>query len=339
THYFVTLSNGSIKDLASNSYAGTDTYDFTTDGASTAVHTLAGGVTFWKTGAAIAGVMSALTSVPAAVGTQPVEFRNIHTAADGTRTIEIWENSTKTDIANLQLEFSFSAGSVATWQDAATLPSDWNSMVNTGRQGQFILGGIGATALSAGPVKLGTLTLTAPANPQHFDLSLNFGEVGNGTVPLVGIVSDSMVTGADGLYQHPDMAGGTYGLTSTHVSGVAESSAITSYDALAALKIAVGINPNADGSAVSPYQYLAADVNKDGLIRAGDALNILKMAVKLDTAPAKEWLFVPDSVGSEVMSRSHVVWPVDPMSVTLDQDQQLDLIGIVKGDVNGSWAA
>ncbi|MEI7695421.1 MAG: hypothetical protein WCI64_07235 [Chlorobium sp.] len=80
-------------------------------------------------------------------------------------------------------------------------------------------------------------------------------------------------------------------------------------------------------------------MNKDGQIRAADALDILKMAVKLDTAPAKEWLFVPDSVGSEVMSRSHVVWPVDPMSVTLDQDQQLDLIGIVKGDVNGSWAA
>ncbi|NTW99234.1 MAG: hypothetical protein HGB35_04760, partial [Geobacteraceae bacterium] len=69
------------------------------------------------------------------------------------------------------------------------------------------------------------------------------------------------------------------------------------------------------------------------------ALNILKMAVKLDTAPAKEWLFVPESVGSESMSRTHVVWLDNPILVTLDMDQDLNLIGIIKGDVNGSWAA
>jgi hypothetical protein len=80
-------------------------------------------------------------------------------------------------------------------------------------------------------------------------------------------------------------------------------------------------------------------VNHDGQIKAADALNILKMAVKLSTAPAKEWLFVPESVGSEAMSRTHFVWPDNPIPVTLDMDQELHLIGIVKGDVNGSWVA
>ncbi len=115
--------------------------------------------------------------------------------------------------------------------------------------------------------------------------------------------------------------------------------AIKANDALAALKIAVGMNPNADGSAVSPYQYLAADVNRDGQVKAADALNILKMAVKLSTAPEMEWLFVPESVGNESMSRTHVVWPDNPIPVTLDMDQDVHLIGIVKGDVDGSWAA
>jgi hypothetical protein len=151
------------------------------------------------------------------------------------------------------------------------------------------------------------------------------------------IVSESMTTGNDGLYKHIDMPDGSYGLTSAKVSGTAESNAIKANDALAALKIAVGMNPNADGSAVSSYQYLAADVNKDGFVKAADALNILKMAVKYDTAPVKEWLFVPESVGSETMSRTHVVWPDSPMPVTLNADQELHLIGIVKGDVNGSW--
>jgi VCBS repeat-containing protein len=300
---------------------------------------LAGAVTFWKSGAAIAGVTSTLDSAPAATGSQLVEFRTVQVAADGTRTVEIWESSAKTDIGSVQLELTLPDGSVASWVDAAGLPSGWSTVVNTGISGQFLLAGMGMTALSAGPIKLGTLTFTAPTNPQHFELALTVGELGTDSVPAFGIVSDSMTTDIDGLYQHLGMADGTYALSSAKVSGTAEGTAIKANDALAALKIAVGMNPNADGSDVSPYQYLAADVNQDGQVKAADALNILKMAVKLDTAPAKEWLFVPDSVGSESMTRSHVVWPDNPLPITLDIDQELHLIGIVKGDVNGSWLA
>jgi len=170
--------------------------------------------------------------------------------------------------------------------------------------------------------------------------SVTFWRTGAAIVDVTStFASDSMITGLDGLYHHLDMADGSYALTSTKVSGTAESNTIKANDALAALKIAVGMNPNADGSAVSSYQYLAADVNHDGQVKAADALNILKMAVKLSSAPEKEWLFVPESIGSESMSRSHVVWPDNPISVTLDMDQEVHLIGIIKGDVNGSWAA
>ncbi|MBV5304695.1 MAG: Ig-like domain-containing protein, partial [Chlorobium sp.] len=338
TQYFVTFAAGSVKDLAGNSYAGTIDYDFMTKhGIQPDPNPdLTGSVTFWKTGASIAGVTSTLTSDPE---TQLVEFRNIQVAADGSRTIEIWETSPKSDIGSVDLTFTLPDGSVATWQDAAGLPTGWTLLGNTDKLGNFILGGYSQTALSVGPVKLGTLSLTAPTNVQHFELSLSSGQLGNDTVPTFGIASDSMTTGADGLYQHLDMADGTYALTSAKVSGTAESNAIKANDALAALKIAVGMNPNADGSAVSPYQYLAADVNKDGQVKAADALNILKMAVKLSTAPEKEWLFVPESVGSGTMSRTNVIWPDNPIPITLDGDQELDLIGIIKGDVNGSWVA
>ncbi len=63
------------------------------------------------------------------------------------------------------------------------------------------------------------------------------------------------------------------------------------------------------------------------------------MSVGLPTAPASEWLFVSESVGSEVMSRTNVVWPDDPVSIIFGTDQELDLIGIVRGDVDGSWVA
>ncbi len=339
THYFVTFENGNVTDLAGNHYVGTNTYDFITEALPSVLHDLTGNITFWKTGAPITGVTSSLTTVSAVTSTQPIEFRNIHLAADGSRTIEIWVTSSKSDIGNVDLDVTLPTGSVATWQDATGLPSGWTSVTNTENPGMFILAGMGVMVLSSGSVQLGTLTLTAPANPQHFELLLNTGLLGNDTIPSFGLSSDSMTTALDGLYQHLDMVDGTYALTSAKISGTAESNAIKSNDALAALKIAVGINPNSDGSAVSPYQYLAADVNHDGAVKAVDARDILRMAVKLSTAPEKEWLFVPESVGSETMSRSNVLWPDNPIPVTLDADQDLHLIGIVSGDVNGSWVA
>ncbi len=215
-HYFITITDGSITDLAGTSVATASTYDFTT--AESVRYSLTGSLTFWKTGASIPEVTSTLAST---------------------------------------------------------------STIDT--------------------------------------------------------ASDIMTNGAGGLYQHIDMPEGTYTLGSAKAFGSAESNAVKVNDALAALKIAVGMNPNADGRAVSFYQYLAADVNKDGQVKAADALNILRMAVKFDTAPANEWMFVPESVGSDAMSRTHVVWPDNPIPVTLGVDQELHLIGIVKGDVNGSW--
>ena len=344
TSYFITVGADAINDFAGNSYAGTTTFDFITKAGST-FHNQTGSVTFWKTGDPITDVTSTLVSAPVSTGTQPIEFRNVQLAADGTRTMEIWETSAKSDIESVQLELAFSTGLVATWQDAVGLPSGWNSAANNEMHGKFLLAGMGITPLSSGPVKLGTLTLSpqmaanSPADAQRIELSLTSGLLGTEIIAAFSIVSDSMTTGTDGLFQHIDMPDGTYALTSAKVSGMAESNAVKTHDALAALKIAVGMNPNADGRAVSPYQYLAADSNKDGQVRASDALNILKMAVKLDTAPASEWLFVPESVGSETMSRTNVVWPVNPTPVTLATDLDVHLIGIVRGDVDGSWAA
>ena len=97
-------------------------------------------------------------------------------------------------------------------------------------------------------------------------------------------------------------------MTNAKASGTTERIAIKANEAPVVLKrLLCALTPNVHGSDVSPYQYLAADVNHDGQVKAADALNILKMAVKLSSAPEKEWLFVPESIGSESMSRSHVV--------------------------------
>jgi hypothetical protein len=135
-------------------------------------------------------------------------------------------------------------------------------------------------------------------------------------------------------------------------------SVISAADALAALKLSVGINPNSDpdGSSgpltappVSPYQFLAADVNGDGRVSAADALAILKMAVKRSDAPAREWLFVNEAHdfwnesaangGGFTTTRNTV--PKDavmPRAVEITDGSPLNLVAVLKGDVNTSWA-
>ncbi len=327
THYFITLDAGSVKDITGNSYTGTDSYDFTT-AAFFSDHNLHGSVTFWKTGTAIADVTSTLSSAPAATGTQSVEFRNIHVAADGTRSLEIWETSTKSDIQSVHLGVALPSGSVATWQTAADFSSGWNLSGNTDKPGEFTLDGNGTTALSSGSVKLGTITLTALTNPQHFELSLSAAQLGNDTVPSAGILLDSITTGTDGLYQQHNMTVGTYTLSSAKASGAAEASAanraVDLLDAIGILKSIVGL------TTLDANQKIAADFDNANDVDLNDAIAILKHVVGLP-APTPEWLFV------------NKVAPVynlaDPMTIDVTADTTVDLVGILRGDVDGSWAA
>jgi hypothetical protein len=92
---------------------------------------------------------------------------------------------------------------------------------------------------------------------------------------------------------------------------------------------------------------IAADVNQDGKVTSADALAILKMAVKRTDAPTREWLFVSESQdfwdetanggqGGLTISRTNVTWNKD-LQATVTQDTTVNLLAVLKGDVNGSW--
>jgi hypothetical protein len=79
-------------------------------------------------------------------------------------------------------------------------------------------------------------------------------------------------------------------------------------------------------------------------------LAILKMAVKRSDAPARDWLFVNEAHdfwnetaangGAFTTTRSAV--PKDavmPRSVEITDGSPLNLVAVLKGDVNGNWAA
>ena len=100
----------------------------------------------------------------------------------------------------------------------------------------------------------------------------------------------------------PESNGTNHLTASKPITDAEIGSVISSADALAALKIAVGINPNNDPDglgpmealAVSPYQYIASDMNGDGRVTSLDALAILKSAVNLGTADPRRWGFVSE---------------------------------------------
>ena len=129
-----------------------------------------------------------------------------------------------------------------------------------------------------------------------------------------------------------------------------QNQVVNSVDALAALKLSVGLNPNANSVAVSPYQLIAADVNQDGRISSQDALGILKMSVRLPGSIPQEWLFVkegdslwdPSANGGEgafVLDERNVEWDSDGLSFVDPLTANVNFVGVLLGDVNGSWSA
>jgi PKD repeat protein len=109
---------------------------------------------------------------------------------------------------------------------------------------------------------------------------------------------------------------------------------ITSADALAALKIAVGLNPNSSGE-VSPYQFIAADINNDGRVTSADALAILKVAVGLESLPDMAWVFMDSNADTSAITKSSVPVITNNVNVTLPTANDASYIGIMKGNVNG----
>lgn len=126
----------------------------------------------------------------------------------------------------------------------------------------------------------------------------------------------------------------THGLSLHLETGPSEQNAIRAADALAALRMAVGLTPQADGMAASPFQYWAADVDGDGQVTAADALEILRMAVRSPEAPEKRWVFVPEALATEGALPVNRLRVPDPGGIQPGQA----VVAILVGDVLGTWA-
>jgi len=181
-------------------------------------------------------------------------------------------------------------------------------------------------------------------------------------VSLIGLAdgaesgfSETTMSDSLGGYTFSQSYSGSNSLAvSKDITSDESGSVISSADALAALKIAVGINPNTDPDGegplevlpVSPYQYIAADINMDGRVTSADALAILKMAVNLGTAEPRRWVFVAEDYDfwdeeseSFQMAQSDVSWDSNGVVLNDPENSVKNLVGVLMGDVNGNWNA
>ena len=90
-----------------------------------------------------------------------------------------------------------------------------------------------------------------------------------------------------------------------------------------------------------------ADFNRDGTVGLTDAIDVLKAVVGL-TAPSPTWTFMDaskvaanltmDSYNNDKTKTLDNGWMSPNMPLTLTASTEVKLVGVLSGDVDGSWA-
>ena len=161
----------------------------------------------------------------------------------------------------------------------------------------------------------------------------------------VGLLADGHAgtTDASGAASLAAITGTSLALTASRAIPAAEASAtdqaVNLQDAIAILKMIVGLDVNGAGKALSPYQAYAADYDGNGKVELSDAIGVLKHVVGLD-APKPQWLFF-NEIDATVPGKANLLpGSVPALSIDLSGSSpvHVGLVGVLRGDVDGSYA-
>jgi hypothetical protein len=90
----------------------------------------------------------------------------------------------------------------------------------------------------------------------------------------------------------------------------------------------------------SPYRYFAADLDQNGVVNLTDVLGLLKVYLNKPVAKGPEWVLLdPVAVAAKAaeINAGHCATPA--LSIDLSTHDSIELVGVLRGDVNGSWVA
>ena len=116
---------------------------------------------------------------------------------------------------------------------------------------------------------------------------------------------------------------------------IEDTKCITSGDALDALRLSVGLSTQAGTN--SAFDYISADFNRDGKITSGDALEILKFSVGLEGSSLPEWVFLKSDSAVGAVTKNDVTYESAATFYVGETDATIGLVGVLIGDVNGSY--
>ena len=113
--------------------------------------------------------------------------------------------------------------------------------------------------------------------------------------------------------------------------------AVNLQDAIAILKLIVGLEVDNAGQTVTPYQLYSADFDGNGKVELTDAIGVLKRVVGLDV-PSPKWLFFNAAGSAPVFSDK--LNPGQPPDLGADiggsSAANVTLVAVLRGDVVGS---
>jgi methionine-rich copper-binding protein CopC len=157
--------------------------------------------------------------------------------------------------------------------------------------------------------------------------------------------STTQVTGTGGSASLTGLTNTTVTLQASRAIPTTETTqtdqAVNLQDAIAILKMIVGLEVNGAGKPLSPYQALAADYDGNGAVQLTDAIGVLKHVVGL-TAPQPAWHFV-NELDTTVPAKANLSPGVPQSSMTAStggssSPVRVGLVGYLSGDVDGSFA-
>ena len=215
--------------------------------------------------------------------------------------------------------------------------ADWSVQANTSTPNTVILSGFGAIDgsedITAGQETV-LATFTSAASPDFVISGIALNGVSQQNVSVNEITATS-TTGNVTVFE--TASGSDLLIDAAMAIDTASDKAIGAFDALQALRLAVGLDKS-DGTS-EWHDYIAADINKDGRVGADDALNILKFAVGLTDGPSADWVFVDGDADYSAIDRKNTDYDEGILISDVMTDLSINMTGILVGDVDGSYIA
>ena len=281
---------------------------------------------------------------------------------DGHGTAESVSSAATTPVVNVNDPGSvFISGAVVTGQTLTAVAADADGLGPVSYQwfaDSVVIGGATTGSLLVSTAQVGhAITVTAKYTDLHGTVELVSGGLGK-AVDLLAYswkahtLLDAVDVSAAG-HAASTTAGGTASLTAgagssldvTAARGVpsaevaATSQAVNLQDAIAILKMIVGLDVNGASKALSPYQAYAADFDGNGKVELSDAIAVLKHVVGLPS-PDPQWLFFNEA-DTTVPGKANLS-PGAPPALSADMSSagpiHVGLVGVLRGDVDGNYA-